>query len=107
MEQFEAISIDQAHSRWQEGGVVVDIRDPQSFAAAHVPGATHLTNETLSDFVRGADLEAPVMVICYHGISSRNAAQYLISLGFDSVYSIDGGFEAWQNRYPQDVLSAV
>ncbi|MCA6943012.1 thiosulfate sulfurtransferase GlpE [Pectobacterium polaris] len=107
MEQFEAISIDQAHSHWQEGGVVVDIRDPQSFAAAHVPGATHLTNETLSDFVRGADLEAPVMVICYHGISSRNAAQYLISLGFDSVYSIDGGFEAWQNRYPQDVLSAV
>ncbi|ASY81159.1 thiosulfate sulfurtransferase [Pectobacterium polaris] len=102
MEQFEAISTEQAHSRWQEGGVVVDIRDPQSFAAAHVPGATHLTNETLSDFVRGADLEAPVMVICYHGISSRNAAQYLISLGFDSVYSIDGGFEAWQNRYPQD-----
>ncbi|KFX04363.1 thiosulfate sulfurtransferase GlpE [Pectobacterium betavasculorum] len=106
MEQFEAISLEHAHSRWQDGGVVVDIRDPQSFAVAHVPGATHLTNETLSDFVRGTDLAAPVMVICYHGISSRNAAQYLISLGFDSVYSIDGGFEAWQHRYPQDTVSA-
>ncbi|RLM25172.1 thiosulfate sulfurtransferase [Brenneria alni] len=106
MEQFEAIDIEKAYSRWQQGGVVVDIRDPQSFAVAHVPGAIHLTNETLSDFVRGADLAAPVMVICYHGISSRNAAQYLISLGFDAVFSIDGGFEAWQNRYPQAINSS-
>ncbi|MEC5343805.1 thiosulfate sulfurtransferase GlpE [Brenneria populi] len=103
MEQFEAITLEQAHSRWQENGIVVDIRDPQSFAAAHIPGAAHLTNDTLADFVREADFAAPVMVICYHGISSRNAAQYLINLGFEAVYSIDGGFEAWQNRYPQDV----
>ncbi|PWC11723.1 thiosulfate sulfurtransferase GlpE [Brenneria roseae subsp. americana] len=102
MEQFEAIDIEKAYSRWQQGGIVVDIRDQQSFAVAHVPGATHLTNETLSDFVREADFATPVMVMCYHGISSRNAAQYLISLGFESVFSIDGGFEAWQNRYPQD-----
>ncbi|MFE8115814.1 thiosulfate sulfurtransferase GlpE [Brenneria goodwinii] len=103
MEQFAAIDIEKAYSRWQQGDVIVDIRDPQSFASAHVPGARHLTNETLADFVREADLASPVMVICYHGISSRSAAQYLISLGFEVVFSIDGGFEAWQNRYPQDV----
>ncbi|MFC3393935.1 thiosulfate sulfurtransferase GlpE [Brenneria rubrifaciens] len=103
MEQYEAIGIEQAYARWRQGGVVADIRDQQSFAAAHIPGAAHLTNETLSDFVRAADFATPIMVICYHGISSRNAAQYLISLGFESVYSIDGGFEAWQNRYPQEV----
>ncbi|WP_409308467.1 thiosulfate sulfurtransferase GlpE [Pectobacterium sp. B1J-3] len=103
MEQFEAIDIEQAYVRWQQGALVADIRDSQSFAAAHIPGASHLTNETLSDFVREADFETPVMVICYHGISSRNAAQYLLSLGFESVYSIDGGFEAWQKRYPQNI----
>ncbi|MCL2892373.1 thiosulfate sulfurtransferase GlpE [Brenneria tiliae] len=107
MEQFEAIGIENAYSRWRQGGAVVDIRDPQSFAVAHVPGATHLSNETLADFVRGADLDAPVMVICYHGISSRHAAQYLLSLGFAAVYSIDGGFEAWQQRYPQDIDAQI
>ncbi|OSM95853.1 thiosulfate sulfurtransferase GlpE [Lonsdalea populi] len=102
MEQFEAIDVEQAYQRWQSGQVLVDIRDPQSFAAAHVPGAVHLTNDTLNDFVGGADVEQPVMVLCYHGISSRNAAQYLLSLGFSSVYSVDGGFEVWQRRFPEE-----
>lgn len=103
MEQFECLSIEQAHERWQHSGVMVDIRDAQSYAAGHVPQAVHLTNETLADFVREAELDHPVMVMCYHGISSRNAAQYLLSLGFDAVYSVDGGFEAWQQHYPADV----
>ncbi|MCV6069119.1 sulfurtransferase, partial [Escherichia coli] len=32
----------------------------------------------------------------YHGISSQGAAQYLVNQGFEQVYSVDGGFEAWQ-----------
>ncbi|MEE3664073.1 thiosulfate sulfurtransferase GlpE [Brenneria sp. g21c3] len=107
MEQFVAIDIENAYSRWRQGEIIVDIRDPQSFAAAHVPGAIHLSNETLSEFVREADFTSPVMVICYHGISSRSAAQYLLSLGFDVVCSVDGGFEAWQQRYPQAIDSGA
>ncbi len=36
--------------------------------------------------------------MCYHGISSQGAAQYLINQGFDAVYSVDGGFEAWHRQ---------
>lgn len=105
MEQFACLSIEQAHERWRQDGIMVDIRDPQSFAAGHVPRALHLTNETLSDFVRDTAFEQPVMVMCYHGNSSRGAAQYLITLGFENVYSIDGGFAAWQQSYGQDVAA--
>lgn len=41
--------------------------------------------------------------MCYHGISSRGAAQFLIGQGFESVYSVDGGFEAWSKTFPQDI----
>lgn len=104
MEQFECLSIEQAHERWQQRSVMVDIRDAQSYGVGHVPDAVHLTNETLSDFVQQTEFDQPVMVMCYHGISSRNAAQYLLSLGFEAVYSVDGGYEAWQKQYPQDVV---
>ncbi|XBS69530.1 thiosulfate sulfurtransferase GlpE [Acerihabitans sp. KWT182] len=107
MEQFEAISVEQAHQRWRRGeAVMVDIRDPQSFAAGHAPGAIHLTNDTLGAFLQQAELSRPVMVMCYHGNSSKGAAQYLLQQGFTAAYSIDGGFEAWLNDFPGEVATA-
>ncbi|WP_213992972.1 thiosulfate sulfurtransferase GlpE [Sodalis sp. dw_96] len=107
MEQFEAISVEQAHQRLQLGEAeLVDIRDPQSYAAGHTPGAFHLTNDTLGAFLQQTDPDRPVMVMCYHGNSSKGAAQYLLQQGFKAAYSIDGGFEAWRNAFPEDVSAA-
>jgi thiosulfate sulfurtransferase len=92
----------------QETGVLVDIRDPQSFAMGHTPGAFHLTNDTLGAFMRdNNDFETPVMVMCYHGNSSKGAAQYLLQQGYDQVYSVDGGFtDAWHRHFPAEVVHA-
>ncbi len=39
--------------------------------------------------------DTAVMVMCYHGNSSKGAAQACSSKGYDvRFYSIDGGFEA-------------
>ncbi|WP_396244873.1 thiosulfate sulfurtransferase GlpE [Hafnia paralvei] len=104
MEQFVAISVEQAQQKLQQPDVVlVDIRDPQSYAAGHATGAFHLTNATLQNFMQNNEFDTPVMVMCYHGNSSRGAAQYLLHQGFEEVYSIDGGFEAWVRAYPQQV----
>ena len=83
--------------------VVVDIRDPASFQAGHIPNAIHLSNDSLPEFLRTADFDAPVVVCCYHGISSQQAAQFLISQDFTEVYSLDGGFTDWQLQYPDSV----
>lgn len=93
--QLQAVLADKSH-------VVVDIRDEASFKKNHIPDAIHLTNESLADFMRDADLDAPTVVCCYHGISSQQAAQYLISQDFTDVYSLDGGFTEWQSSYPND-----
>jgi len=104
MENVEQISVAQAHQRWRAGeAVLVDIRDPQSYAAGHTPGAFPLSNDTLAAFMAQCDLTQPIMVMCYHGISSKGAAQFLRQRGFNATYSIDGGFEAWQQSFPADV----
>ncbi|GAA0856196.1 thiosulfate sulfurtransferase GlpE [Aliiglaciecola litoralis] len=101
MEQFEHISVEQTHELLKQNKArLVDIRDEQSFEAAHVEGAVHLTNGTLQQFMSQTDFETPVIVCCYHGISSQQAAQFLIHQGFDEVYSMDGGFEAWRSALP-------
>ncbi|MGB1199300.1 MAG: thiosulfate sulfurtransferase GlpE [Thalassotalea sp.] len=85
--------------------VVVDIRDQNSFQQAHIPGAIHLTNESLPDFLRDADFDSPTVVCCYHGISSQQAAQFLLSQDFTDVYSLDGGFTQWALLYPEQASS--
>lgn len=103
MSDFQRIAPQQAQALRERGAVVVDIRDPQSFALAHIAGAQHLDNYSLHDFIANADLDRPLIVACYHGNSSQGAAAYLVGQGFSEVYSLDGGFELWRVTYPQEV----
>lgn len=80
---------------------VVDIRDANSFALGRIPESIHLTNDNLADFIREADLDAPLIVCCYHGNASQQAAAYLHSQDFTEVYSLDGGFEQWRVSFPE------
>jgi len=108
MEQFECINVQQAQAKLTDDkALLVDIRDPQSYAMAHASGAFHLTNTTLNTFIAQSDLSRPVLVMCYHGNSSKGAAQYLLSQGFKEAYSVDGGFDAWRAAFPQQVDSAA
>lgn len=100
MEKFQHISPDEAAKLIDQGAQVVDIRDTQSYFTQHVDGALCLGSDNLHDFIQEADLDAPLVVYCYHGISSQSAANLLADQGFEEVYSLDGGFEAWQNRFP-------
>lgn len=79
---------------------LVDIRDPASFAQGHIEGARRLDNSNVANFLAEADRSAPLIVCCYHGVSSQNAAQFFTEQGFAEVYSLDGGFEGWKIQHP-------
>jgi len=80
----------------------VDIRDPGSYGAAHIPGALHLHDGNVQEFVQNTDKNADVVVYCYHGNSSLGAAVYFIESGFKNVASMSGGFEAWRQVYENE-----
>lgn len=102
MTDFKRISVEEANVLLadQPSASVVDIRDEMSFHESHIEGSTHLGNHNLQGFTAEADHNAPLLVYCYHGNSSQNAAHYLSNQGFKDVYSIDGGYEVWRNNPP-------
>ncbi|MDD2055680.1 thiosulfate sulfurtransferase GlpE [Pseudomonas putida] len=106
MTEFKRIPPEQAQALREKGAVVVDIRDPQAYASGHINGAVRLDNQNIQDFIRGADLDAPLVVVCYHGNSSQSAAAYLVSQGFSDVYSLDGGFELWRGTFPAETAQS-
>ncbi len=92
MEQFECINVEEAHQKLhQQTAVLVDIRDPQSYAMGHTPGAFHLTNDTLGAFMRDNDFDTAVMVMCYHGNSSKAPRSICCSRGLIRSIALTAG----------------
>ena len=101
------ISTAEVHARLGVGDLVlVDIRDDESYAAGHITGALHLTNQTLPAFLKEAAKERAVAVCCYHGDISQQVVDYLTQQGFAQVYSMNGGFEEWRTKYPEQLGGA-
>ncbi len=87
----------QAAREWLKSGeaVFLDIRDPGSHAAGRIPDSQHLHDGVVESFLEETPRDSKIVVYCYHGNSSLMAAAWLLEQGFQTVYSLAGGFEAW------------
>ena len=103
MTDIPEVQIHEAKKKFdQKECLFVDIRDPGSYRAAHVPGALHLHDGNVQAFIDNTDKETVVVVYCYHGNSSLGATAYFIENGFKNVASMSGGFEAWRQVYEHE-----
>ena len=100
MSELSEIDINGVKEMLENGSAnIVDIRDPESYSKKRIPTAINLDGQKLIDFVRQGDKDKPLVVYCYRGNSSKEAATHLCKLGFNKVYSMTGGFEAWQATF--------
>lgn len=73
---------------------LIDVREPDEYTAAHVPGATLIPLGTVADNVGQVPTEGTVYVICAKGGRSYNAAEFYRAQGIDAV-NVAGGTTAW------------
>ena len=78
--------------------VILDVREPAEFAAAHVRDAKNIPLGELAG--RIGELEKSkartIIVVCQKGARSASAAKALEKAGFEDVVCLDGGLAAWQ-----------
>jgi rhodanese-related sulfurtransferase len=93
---MEVPEIDVAElARLREGGaVLIDVREPDEYTAAHVPGATLVPLATVPDRLADVQTEGTVYVICAKGSRSHRAAEFYRAQGIDAV-NVAGGTAAW------------
>lgn len=78
-----------------DDALVVDVREPDEWAAGHAPGAVHIPMGDIParlDELPSTDASLPV--ICRSGGRSQRAVQWLVQQGFD-VVNVDGGMRSW------------
>jgi len=107
MTDFQCIECDEAKQHLSGNATLLDIRDSQSFDQAHPKDAINLNNDNLKQTLSPLAKDHVILVLCYHGISSQGAAEFISSQGFTNVASINGGFEAWQTQFPENVISSL
>jgi rhodanese-related sulfurtransferase len=76
------------------GAPLIDVREPDEYTAAHVPGATLVPLGTVPDRLAAVPVEGTVYVICAKGSRSLRAAEFYRSQGIDAV-NVAGGTTAW------------
>jgi hydroxyacylglutathione hydrolase len=76
--------------------VLLDVREPEEFAAGHVPGAQNLPQAELATRLSEVPRDRPLYLICQGGFRSLRAAQFLSQMGFQEVASVNGGTEGWR-----------
>ena len=94
---YQCISIEQAIDIINDGeATILDIRDPRSYSQGNIENSIHVSNDNVEDVVRDADKSKPLIIYCYHGNSSKSAADYFFNRGFEQAFSVDGGYEQWK-----------
>lgn len=88
-----------------EGGfTILDVREPDEFDEAHIPGAINIPRgflEVKADLLhhkrdpRLQDRNQKIIAYCGGGYRSCLAASTLQQMGFESVLSVNGGWSAW------------
>lgn len=74
--------------------ILVDVRQADERAKAEFPGAQVLDQETLQR-LQDMPEDTPMVFICHHGRSSMGAAQHFRKRGFNDIYNLEGGIDAW------------
>jgi rhodanese-related sulfurtransferase len=96
----QEISIAELHNAWQhlsQGEVIVDIRSPDDYSKAHVPGSMNIPFATVAD--RCDELRAynRIYFHCYGGQGSKAIAEKLSGIGFENLCFVgQAGFADWQ-----------
>jgi rhodanese-related sulfurtransferase len=78
----------------EAGAPLIDVREPDEYSEAHVPGATLVPLATVPEQLGLVPTEGTVYVICAVGGRSRRAAEFYRTRGIDAV-NVAGGTRAW------------
>jgi rhodanese-related sulfurtransferase len=82
---------------------LIDVREPWEYDICRIEGSE---NVPMADVVARLEDSEPgreAVIICHHGLRSRQVAEYLSSLGHAGIMNLEGGLDAWARTVDPDM----
>jgi hydroxyacylglutathione hydrolase len=89
------ITAGEARRALLDGATVLDVREPNEYAAGHIPDALHVPLGELAARVDELPRDRPVVAYCGHGERSATALSLLERSGRTALLNLSGGIGAW------------
>lgn len=99
--RIREVTVDETRARMQaENGVrLIDVREDNEWNRGRAAGSTHLGKGIIERDIEATvpDKSTEVILYCGGGFRSALAADVLQQMGYRNVYSMAGGWKAWQD----------
>ncbi|WP_207493364.1 rhodanese-like domain-containing protein [Aridibaculum aurantiacum] len=96
--RIKEVNVGEAMERVKAGALLVDVREDNEWDAGHAKGAKHLGRGVIErDIIKEVpDKNTEMVLYCGGGFRSALSADNLQKMGYNNVYSMDGGWKAWK-----------
>lgn len=81
---------------------LLDVRQPEEYAAARIEGAVLIPLAELPGRLDALPKSLPLVVLCHHGMRSAHAVHHLREAGFDAL-NLAGGIDAWSRDVDPEI----
>ncbi|HEU4616829.1 MAG TPA: rhodanese-like domain-containing protein [Gammaproteobacteria bacterium] len=75
--------------------ILLDVREPEELAAASLPEALHIPMREVPARLAELPQDKTIVVMCHGGMRSARVTAFLMANGFEDVYNLRGGIDAW------------
>jgi len=104
-QRIEEVALANAEQAVRDADLVLDVREPDEYAAGHLPGAVSVPRGLLEFKLSGTPgmraRDMKVVVYCKSGGRAALAAASMQDMGYLHVVSLAGGFDGWLSAgYP-------
>jgi len=104
---YTDITAEGAHQMLEENPAQItflDVRTEEEYNAEHIPEAKLIPLPELESRIGELDANKKIIAYCKTGIRSREASEILVQHGFEDVYNMLGGIDAWRLLFPDALI---
>lgn len=77
---------------------LIDVREPWEFEICHIQDSELLPMGQVPSNLSLFQESAEYVIICHHGIRSRQVIHFLAYHGIENTINLDGGVDAWARQ---------
>ena len=103
--QLSATELDNWLKGNKQAPLVLDVREGWEIETCALPEFKHIPMGLVPEQLGELDTQQDIVVMCHHGIRSYRVCQVLEANGYEKIYNLQGGINAWADLVDPEMVT--